>query len=137
MDPLTNTKACYSPGFPTNLSQSFIHWTRERELPATILYAVMPQGPPFIFGLSVGRRRSMMKQINIHRLPGRLGTYTAVSVAILFATSGLFLAYGDWTPPGYRSVDPPVTTAVPAVARFGQRYDVSPKGRDSNDDSKA
>jgi parallel beta-helix repeat protein len=79
----------------------------------------------------------MMKQINIHRLPGRLGTYTAVSGAILFVTSGLFLAYGDWAPSGYRSVDPPVTTAVPAVARFAQRYYVSPKGSDSNDGSHA
>jgi hypothetical protein len=79
----------------------------------------------------------MMEQIKIHRLPGRLRTYTAVSGAILFATSGLFLAYGDWAPSGYRSVDPPVTTAVPAVARFAQRYYVSPKGSDSNDGSQA
>src|SRR5260370_36777534 len=80
---------------------------------------------------------SMMKQINIHRLPGRLRTYTAVSGAILFATSGLFLAYGGRGPSEYRSVDPPVTTAVPAVARFAQRYYVSPKGSDSNDGSHA
>src|SRR5258708_18259210 len=79
----------------------------------------------------------MIKQINIHRLPRRLGTYTAVSGAILFATSGLFLAYGDWAPSGYRSVDPPVTTAVSAVARFAQRYYVSPKGSDSNYGSRA
>jgi parallel beta-helix repeat protein len=80
----------------------------------------------------------MMKQINIHRLPGSLRTYTAVSGAILFATSGLFSVYGDQRPSsGYRSVDPPVTTAVPAVARFAQRYYVSPKGSDSNDGSQA
>jgi uncharacterized protein DUF1565 len=78
-----------------------------------------------------------MKQINIHRLPRRLRTYTAVSGAILFATSGLFLAYGDRGPSGYRSVDPPVTTAVPGVARFAQLYYVSLKGSDSNDGSQA
>jgi hypothetical protein len=77
----------------------------------------------------------MVKHINLHRLPGRLQTYTAVSGAILFATSGLFLVYGDQGPFGDRSVDPPVTTAVPAVARFAQRYYVSPKGSDSNDGS--
>jgi Protein of unknown function (DUF1565) len=47
------------------------------------------------------------------------------------------LVYGDQGPSGYRSVDPPVTTAVPAVARFTQRYYVSPKGSDSNDGSPA
>ena len=76
-----------------------------------------------------------MKQINIHRLPRRLQTYTAVSCAILFATSGVFLAYGGRS--GYRSVDPPVTTAVTAAVPFAQHYYVSPKGSDSNDGSPA
>ena len=43
---LTQAEAWYSPGFAIRLSQSVIHWTREGELPATILYAVVPEGTP-------------------------------------------------------------------------------------------
>ena len=43
---LTRTEAWYSPGFAIRLPQSVIHWTREGGLPATMVYAVVPQGPP-------------------------------------------------------------------------------------------
>ncbi|HEY4046210.1 MAG TPA: alginate lyase family protein [Acidobacteriaceae bacterium] len=41
---LTQAEAWYSPGFAIRLSQSVIHWTWQGELPATILYAVVPEG---------------------------------------------------------------------------------------------
>ncbi len=45
---LTQTEAWYSPGFAIRLPQSVVHWTRKGDLPATMLYAVVPQGTPAI-----------------------------------------------------------------------------------------
>lgn len=38
------TRAWYSPGFAIRLPQCVIHWTWEGQLPATILYALVPEG---------------------------------------------------------------------------------------------
>src|SRR5438270_12768519 len=84
---------------------------------------------------SVGLR-FVLRTLSIEPLNTLKRGIFAVSGALLFAISGLFLAYGGRGPSGYRSVEPPVTTAVP-VARFAQRYYVSPKGSDSNDGSDA
>ena len=43
---MTQTEAWYSPGFAVRLRQSVIHWTYEGKLPATMLYAVVPEGTP-------------------------------------------------------------------------------------------
>lgn len=40
----TQTRAWYSPGFAIRLPQCVIHWTWEGQLPATILYALAPEG---------------------------------------------------------------------------------------------
>jgi len=45
---MTQTQAWYSPGFAVRLPQSVIHWTSEEKLPATMLYAVVPEGTPSI-----------------------------------------------------------------------------------------
>jgi uncharacterized heparinase superfamily protein len=41
---ITCTEAWYSPGFAVRLPQSVIHWTWEGMLPATLIYAVVPEG---------------------------------------------------------------------------------------------
>jgi uncharacterized heparinase superfamily protein len=43
---LIQTQAWYSPGFAIRLSQSVIHWTLQGEVPARMLYAVVPEGSP-------------------------------------------------------------------------------------------
>ena len=43
---MTQTQAWYSPGFAIRLCQPVIHWTLEREVPARMLYAVVPEGTP-------------------------------------------------------------------------------------------
>lgn len=50
---MTKTQAWYSPGFAVRLPQSVIHWKSEGKLPATMLYAVVPEGTPPI---RVGQR---------------------------------------------------------------------------------
>jgi uncharacterized heparinase superfamily protein len=53
---ITQTQAWYSPGFAIRLSQSVIHWTLEGEVPARMLYAVVPEGtPPVTVGQLTGR----------------------------------------------------------------------------------
>lgn len=54
---MTQTQAWYSPGFAIRLSQSVIHWTLEGEVPARMLYAVVPEGtPPVRVGQLTSRR---------------------------------------------------------------------------------
>jgi hypothetical protein len=54
---MTQTQAWYSSGFAIRLSQSVIHWTLEGEVPARMLYAVVPEGaPPVRVGLLTSRR---------------------------------------------------------------------------------
>lgn len=43
---ITCTEAWYSPEFAVRLPQSVIHWTWEGMLPATLIYAVVPEGAP-------------------------------------------------------------------------------------------
>ena len=43
---MTQTQAWYSPGFAVRLPQQVIHWTSEEKLPATMLYALVPEGTP-------------------------------------------------------------------------------------------
>ena len=43
---MNQTQAWYSPGFAVRLPQSVIQWTSEGKLPATMLYAVVPEGTP-------------------------------------------------------------------------------------------
>ena len=52
---LTQTKAWYSPGFAIRQPQAVIHWTSEGKLPATMLYAVVPEcTPPIRVGQKTG-----------------------------------------------------------------------------------
>jgi uncharacterized heparinase superfamily protein len=54
---MTQTQAWYSPGFAIRHSQSVIHWTLEGEVPARMLYAVVPEGtPPVTVSQLTGRR---------------------------------------------------------------------------------
>jgi uncharacterized heparinase superfamily protein len=54
---MTQTQAWYSPGFAIRLSQSVIHWTLEGEVPARMVYAVVPEGtPPVTVGQLTSRR---------------------------------------------------------------------------------
>ena len=41
---ITEARAWYSPGFAIRLPQTVIQWTREGELPMTMVYAVVPEG---------------------------------------------------------------------------------------------
>lgn len=43
---MNQTQAWYSPGFAVRLPQPVIHWTSEGKLPATMVYAVVPEGTP-------------------------------------------------------------------------------------------
>jgi uncharacterized heparinase superfamily protein len=56
---LTQTQAWYSPGFAIRLPQAVIHWTSEGTLPATILYAVVPEGTPPIRVCQVADHRGI------------------------------------------------------------------------------
>ena len=56
---MTQTQAWYSPGFAVRLPQSVIHWTSEGKLPATMLYAVVPEGTPPIRVGQMANHRSI------------------------------------------------------------------------------
>jgi uncharacterized heparinase superfamily protein len=60
---ITQTEAWYSPGFAIRLSQSVIHWTLEGEVPAQMLYAVVPEGTPPITVGQLTRRAIELNHI--------------------------------------------------------------------------